>query len=230
MESVQIHNQTVYRDTVKTWRWYDAIGPSVTKWNEDCVVWSEAPYTVTDATNGTAALVEGALGGNLQMDPDATTENHGIQIQLLGEAYYLNGDYPCYFGIRFKFEDADQMDVLAGLAITDTSLLAGVTDAIYFTTVDESDELTFVVENTNSTTTLAAATLTDDTWITAEFYYDGITQVDVYINGVTIGSVALTDANIPDDEYLTPSVAMLTGEGVANALTIDWMRAFQIHV
>ena len=228
IEEVTIRGSVVSRDNVKTWRWYDAVGPDVTKWEEDAVTWSEAPYTVTDATNGTIAVVAGALGGNLQMDPDAATENHGIQIQLLGEAWSFAADYPAYFGIRFNIDDVDQTDVLAGLAITDTTALGGVTDGIYFETVDESAILTFAVEKDSVTSTLAAATLTDLGWITAEFYYDG-TSVEAFIDGASVGSIAKTDTSFPNDEFLTPTVAMLTGEGTANILLIDWMRSIQLH-
>jgi hypothetical protein len=235
IEQVTIRDSVVFRDSVLTWRWYDAVGPHVTKWILDAVNFdvddttgNPTKYTTTEATAGTAALVAGALGGNMTMKPDATTENHGIQIQLLGEAFYFAGDYPAYFGIRFNIDDADQTDALMGLCITDTSLLAAVSDGIYFRTVDESAVMQFVVENTNVEDTTNAATLTDSGWVVAEFVYDG-TSVEAYIDGVSVGSVATTSTSFPDDEYLTPSIAMLTGEGVANTLTIDWARAIQLH-
>ncbi|RLC82297.1 MAG: hypothetical protein DRJ03_19225, partial [Chloroflexi bacterium] len=134
--------------------------------------------------------------------------------------------YPCYFGIRFKVNDADQVDFLAGLCITDTTLLGGMSDGVYFQTVDESATLTLEIEKDSSATSGSVHTLVDDTWVIAEFYFDG-TYVDSYIDGTLQTRLAVT--NLPDDEELTVSLALLTGEAVANTATIDWVRAFQIR-
>jgi hypothetical protein len=34
---------------------------------------------------------------------------------------------------------------------------------------------------------------------------------------------------LPNDEYLTPTLAFLTGEGTANTMTIKWAKAWQIR-
>ena len=230
-----VHNTTVWVDTDYTHRWVEAIGPKVTKLIEEFVntpvddtTGLPTAYTSTLVNGSTFALVAGAFGGNALFLAD-TAENDGINTQLLGEAYYLNGQYPCYFGIRFQINDVDQTDALVGLAITDTTAIAAVSDGLYFRTVDESAVLNFVAEQDSVESAIAATTLTDATWVIAEWYYDGVSLVTAYIDGVSVGTIALTDANFPDDEFLTPTMAMLTGEAVANSMTVDWCRVIQIR-
>ena len=50
-----------------------------------------------------------------------------------------------------------------------------------------------------------------------------------YVNGSEVASVAATDDNFPDDEHLTPTFAILTGDNAAITLTLDWLRAIQIR-
>ena len=223
-----LHNHIVYVDTDNTQRWVGVVGPSATKFEMDAVRYTAANYTVTAVNGSTVAQVIGALGGNLILTAD-TAENDGVQAQLLGEAFYLSGQYPAYFGCRFKAADVDQTDILVGLAIQDTTAIAALSDGAYFRSVDGSAVLNFVLEQDSVETSNAAATLVDDTWVVAEFYYDGVTNITAYINGTQVAQVALTDANFPDDEYLSPIMAMLTGEAAANTLTVDWVRAYQIR-
>jgi len=227
-ESTTIHNHLVHRDKDEPQRWLDVIGPKATKWIEDGVRYTADNYTVTAVNGSTIAQVDGAFGGNLVFTAD-TAENDGVQAQLKGEAFYLSGQYPAYFGCKFKAADVDQTDILVGLAIQDTTAIAGATDGAYFRTVDEAATLQFVLEKDSTESSTSVDTLTDDTWVVAEFYYDGVDSIDAYIDGDLAASVALTDTNMPDDEYLSPILAMLTGEGAANTMTVAWARAFQIR-
>jgi hypothetical protein len=43
-----------------------------------------------------------------------------------------------------------------------------------------------------------------------------------------VGTVETTAANMPDDEHLAPAIALLTGAGGANAMTVLWARWIQI--
>lgn len=227
VESASVHSQLVMRDTVKTWRWYDAFGPNVAKWEEDGVQYNVDDYTKTDVGTDTIALVAGADNGNL-LFTSGTNENDGTQIQLEGEAFKFASAYPCYFGAKFKVNDADQVDVALGLGITDSTFIAGATDGLYFRSVDESAVLNFIAEKDENESSLAVTTLVDDTFVTVEFYYDGTSAVTVYLDGTEVGSIATSDTNFPDDEYLTPTLAILTGDASANTMTVEWARAIQL--
>jgi hypothetical protein len=230
-----LHNHTVtYLEVDDAERWLDVAGPNVTKWTLDCVdvpvddtTGLATAYTTTLVNASTFALVAGAFGGNCIFTA-AGAENDGVNMQLKGEPFYLVGNYPAYFGIRYQVADADQTDIFLGLSITDTTACTAVSDGVFFRAVDQSAALSFVVEKDSAESITSVLTQVDATWYVAEFYYDG-TNVYAYINGALVATVANTDTNFPDDEYLTPTIAMLSGEGAANTLTVDWARAFQIR-
>ena len=51
----------------------------------------------------------------------------------------------------------------------------------------------------------------------------------MYINGALLTTYADTDANFPNDELLRLTIALLTGEAIANTMTINWLRFFQLQ-
>ncbi len=115
-----------------------------------------------------------------------------------------------------------------GFAITDTTILGGVSDAMGFRTVDESAVCNFLLEKDSAESTTAAVTMTDATDVKLELYYNG-SNVYVYVDDSLVATIADTDANFPNDELLRLSIALLTGEAAANTCTIKWLRFFQIQ-
>jgi len=232
-ELATIKNNLVVRDSEKPWRWFDAFGPNVVKTivnptqNGVPSTTTMAGAVVTVSTAGTLVSVDSTDGGALAWTPSAT-EDQGLQAQW-GEGFYLGQKWPAYFGVRFSNVDVDQADWIVGLCINDTTLLGGMTDGAYFRSVDASAALTFVLEKDSAETETAVATLVDATYVTAEFYFDG-DYVYAYINGTLAASVAVTNANFPNDEHLAAAIALLTGEATANTLNIAWMRAIQIQL
>jgi hypothetical protein len=215
-------------------RWLDAIGIDVFK-HIMIPVALPTDDTTGDPTEYTMTVVEAGAGDSTAVLADGTllftcaaNEDDGINLQLKGEAFDFATGNLTYFGIKLQTNDATQTDLLVGLCITDTTLLGGMTDGVYFECLDGSTDINFVLEQDSTETTSAAAvgTLADDTDIILEFLFDG-TNVDAWVNGVLQTRLATT--NLPDDEQLTPSIAFLTGEAVANTLTVKWMRSIQIN-
>lgn len=213
---------------------YGAVGPDVIQMFDDFV----QPMTVSsDTLDGwTTTLVEAgagestvtlsdASGGVLLLTTDAA-ENDGINLQKLGEAFsFSTSQSAVYFGIRLKASEATQSDFCVGLCITDTDLLGGMTDGVYFEKVDGATGISFTTEkDSTETQTDNCATFAADTYVLLEFYYDGA-SVEAFIDGT---SVASHTTNIPDDELLTPSIQFLAGSAGAKTLSVDWIRAIQI--
>jgi len=224
-------------------RWFDAFGPGVTKYifdgsslpaDDQTTDPTEFVATVVEAGAGVStAVLDDVAGGGLVITT-AASENDGWSMQLghanAGEWLGLTGPYYAYFGTEFAINDVDQTDVFLGAAVTDTTLLGGVTDGIYFRSVDASAVLNFVIEKDSVESSTAAATLADDTYITAEFYWDGVGgYVYAYINGALVATIAETDASFPNDELLRLSVEFLTGENTANTCKIKWLRLIYIR-
>jgi hypothetical protein len=176
-------------------------------------------------------MVAGADGGALLMTSGGTADN-GVQFQPVTEGFYFAQRWPCYFGAKFAMNDADQTDCYLGLAITDTSAATAVSDGIGFWSVDESTDLQFSVcknyAGTTGITNAVVGTLVDATAITVEFYFDGTTAY-AYVDGAAAGSLAYSSTSFPNDEYLTPIIAMLTGATAANTMTLYWAKAFQVR-
>jgi hypothetical protein len=217
-------------------RWVHAIGSTVDvvqfALNTACLSTDD---TTGDPTEYTMTVVEAGAGDSTAVLADntllltsAANENDGINLQVKGEAFDCASTNLVYFGINFQVNDADQVDVLAGLCITDTTLLGGMTDGIYFESLDESTDINFVLEKDSTETTSASAvgTLADATNVTLEFLFDG-TNVDAWVDGTL--QTRLVTTNLPDDEQLTPSIHFLTGEATANTMTVNWWRAIQIN-
>lgn len=218
-------------------RWIDAFGPVVSKVIEEFV------HTNVDDTTGlptawtttlvqagagstTFALVGGATGGAAIITTDSA-DNDGANMQVKGEAFKLATGKPAYFGIKFTISEATQSDFLVGLAITDTDALGGLTDGVYFRKVDAATAVTCVIEKDSAETASSTLLTADTSAHTLEFYFDGAGNVTPYVDGTA--STALSGANLPDDEFLTPTIHFLTGSAAAITMTIDWVRAIQLN-
>ena len=216
----------------------DAIGPDVIKWQFNpwtMGVQAEgatgtdmhgATTTVVEAGTGTSELAASNTAGIQARMTTAANEDDGISIQLVGEDFeFTSNQSMAYFGIEFAINDVDQTDVLGGLCITDTALLGGVSDGVYFESLDGSASVSTVTEkDSTETQNDSAGTLTDAGFHMVEFFFDG-TSVYFFFDG---SQTAIHTANIPDDEALTVSLEFLTGEATANTLDIRRWNAFQI--
>ena len=194
-----------------------------------------------DPQGWTTTVVETGLGGNTEIDPNdeagrvgtITTdnaENDGANMQLLGENAKFTSGQTIYARLVGKINDVDQTDLLFGFCITDTDLLGGMTDGVYFESVDGSASVSFVAEKDSTETQEdTLGTLTDDTDVTLEFFWDGPAgTIEAFIDGVSVYGPA-DPANLPDDESLRLSLHFLTGEATANTLNIKDLYACIIN-
>ena len=234
LKARRIGDSIVWHQGANRHRLVDAIGPSVVKYVDDFV---RSPLAAADAPLGwTVTLVEAGGGESTITKPDGivgglllttdANEDDGINMQLTGESFSLSSSATAvYFGARLKASEATQSDFLVGLCITDTTLLGGMTDGVYFEKLDGGTGISFVTEKDSSETqTDSLATFAADTYIELEFYWVS-GSVKAYINGTL---VATHTATIPNDELLTPSLHFLAGSTTAKTLTLDWVRAIQI--
>lgn len=225
----------LFIDGTQPQRILDAWGPGVAKHIEDFISTpfasadNMAAYTTTLTESGsgetTVALTAGATGGALLITTD-NAENDGANIQLQGEAFKPVSGLELYFGIKFQISSATESDFLFGLCITDTDVLGAVTDGVYFRKNDGTTTCNFVLEKNSTETSTTAVTIAAATDYTLEFYFDG-TNVYFWVDGV-LGEAPVT-TNLPDDEWLTPTIAFLTGTTAAITCSVDWIRTLQIN-
>lgn len=211
----------------------DAIGPDVVKYFEDFIDRAAASDAITGWTmtlveggNGDTTVTRtGGSGGHLLITTD-DAENDGVNGQVTaGESFKLAAGNQCGFAIRFKASEATQSDILAGLCITDTDLLGGVTHGVYMEKLDASTGISCVTEkDSTETQTDNCGTFAADTWTVWAWWFNG-TKVFFMIDGEI---VATHTATIPNDEELTPSFHFLAGSAGAKTMTIDYVRAIQV--
>jgi hypothetical protein len=240
VEQVAFGNALVFRDDIHTHRWYDAIGEGVIKHLEEFLGPpsddttgdpTEWEVTVVEIGAGTSTFVVTDLAGGAGLVTNAGNENDGWSMQLgaaAGENIILDGRFPLYVGCEFAINDVDQSDVLIGVAVTDTALLGGVTDGMYFRSVDESATINFVTEKDSVESSTSVGTLTDGTYSKVEFLFDGGT-VRAYFNDTEQTSTASTAATFPNDELMRLSFEFLNGEAAAQTCTIKWLRMIHIR-
>lgn len=222
----------VFWDTHRK-RIIDAIGPNVIKQDlgNALIASADTPagFTTTLVEAGAGETTVGGAtisGGGLVITADAN-DNDGANIQGTGEPFALVAGNIVYFRALLQASEATQSDFVAGLCITDTDVLGGVTDGVYFEKLDGGTGISFAVEQ-DSTETQADSlgTFAADTEFDLEFYWDGST-LEAFIDGESVATPALT--NLPDDEELTLSVQFLSGAaGAGKTLTLHKCYAIQI--
>lgn len=181
-------------------------------------------WTLTTVEAGVGSATEAlgdARGGVLVITNDAADDDSDF-FQWPDEAFQFVAGKRLMFRARFKVSDATQSDFVMGLQITDTTPLA-VSDGIYFRKDDGDANLDFVVmKDSTDTTATAVATVEDDTYMTLEFYYDGGTEIDIFVDDAAVGAVAITNA--PDDEAIAVSFGIQNGEAVAKIMSVDYIH------
>lgn len=187
-------------------------------------------WIITRVGTTPTEAVQDADGGILLLTM-AGTDDSADSLQWSGddnsatrETFKVEAGKKAFFKARFKVSDATQSDFQLGLVITDTTPL-DATDGIYFQK-DDGDALLDVVCRKNATTNSTSATdihaVVADTYLTAAWYYDGVSEVKAYVNGNQVASLNASSTYLPDTE-LTVSIHMQNGEGSAKTMSLDYV-------
>ena len=183
--------------------------------------YTAADWTVTEVGVATQALAD--EDGGVLLVTNAGADDDSSFSQKVGESFLFESGKKMWFKARFKVSDATESDFVMGLQITDTTPL-DVTDGVFFQKDDGDTDLDFHVEKDDTATTATAIhTMADDTYLTVGFYYDGKSEVQVFVNSVKQTSLATT--NLPDDEELTISFGVQNGEAAAKTMSVDYILA-----
>ena len=189
-------------------------------------------WTVTAVGASTAAMTDGANGRLLLTT--AALENDGVQLQKVGGAFLPVSGKKMWFKTKFQISDATQSDFLFGIAVTDTTAIVaagdGVTDGIFFQKDDGSTSVTLYCQKdttTGQTSAASVATITAATDIELAFYYNGVSSIKYFVDGVHKGTLDLTTTPatyLPDTECRV-TMAFLTGAAAAITCNIDYIFA-----
>lgn len=173
--------------------------------------------------------VDDGPGGILELtvnDNDADRE----QIQKNGEAFKLATGKPLEFETRIAIKDIDKCHVFVGLAISDTTILDGVTDRVGFEidadgNIDaliEQDSTEYKSDTAVDIADCAAVANFADQSVRLKFAWDGAGVVRFYVNGTLTSTFTDNGTTIlvPDDEAMSPALAIRPAAGAAATQTV----------
>jgi hypothetical protein len=186
---------------------------------------SEWTVTTTENGGGTASeAIQAEDGGVLKLTNDNGTADNDY-MQWASENWLLESGSEAWFRARWKASAASNSTLHIGLMITDTSP-ADVTEGIYFK-VDGDGNLDFYVEEENSAESATAiATVSDDTYLSTSWYYNGVDEVMYFVDGVKKGTISVEDSDMPldsGDDQLTLSFGVLNDRTVTDSMSIDYL-------
>lgn len=200
--------------------------PHPAKWHvdfDDMNEYTAANWTITQIDGGVDGAevrqITNADGGVLLITTnDADDDQESLQKK--GESFLFESGKKLYLEVKLKLSDATQSDLVFGLQITDTTPLA-VTDGVFFQKDDGDANVDLhIVKDSTATDVTALTTMSDDTYIVLQLYYDGLSTIYYSADDALLGTAATT--NLPDDEELCVSLSIKAGEAAAKSLSIDY--------
>jgi len=202
-------------------------------------------------TNGTAALVSAeattGLGGVVALTA-ANNDNDFAQIKVTstntGAPFKLTASSgkKLWFAARvYPSSIATDASYYVGLFNPGTTEIQAdntgamhastLIDGIYLRTLCATPTEIDIAVAKNSTETEAkgAAGTLAVAWTVLGFYFDGAETLSFYQDGVLIGSADMDATNMPDDQGLTPALAVKSGTTTSFALNCDWIKCVQVR-
>lgn len=192
-------------------------------------------WTITNSGSPTIAIDTDAVGGLLNAatgGTDTNSSSHQDDVEL----FKFTAGKAIEFETRFALDDVVDSIFAIGLSITDTTPLDS-TDRMFFKKEDTENTLSFQITKDGSTVAELAnfVTMVNNTFIKVGFYYDGkianpaiagqpAGTIDVFLNDVRVGAVAVTSA--PDTE-MAVTFHVVTGKTGAVTAAIDYIRCIQ---
>lgn len=234
-EWTTVRNALVLRDRELPHRWYKAFGANVTDIELRSPIAlqaanSLAAWKTTLVNSSTIADTPDIAGGAFLITSD-TADNDGVNLHTISEPFTFASAWPFYFGVKLQSNDVTQSELWAGVGLADDDWNGGApNDYVAFYKADAAATVNFQIAKDGAATSLESiATMVTSTDITLECYFDGTTFY-AYVDGVLAGSIAATNANVPDDgEELAPTLEFTTGETNAATCTVKWLRAIQVQ-
>ena len=195
-----------------------------------------AGWTLTETAAGSGnaqGVKQNNLGQLVLTTDDGDNDLENMQFLNRPFRYSTTRNLACF--ARLKVADADDGEAFFGLGISDTSIIAGITDSIGFSKTETATDFVFSVKK-DSTASQAncGLTLADDTFVVLGFtiiggairwyaFADANDEVGNNDNPAAWGTgTAIVNTNAPDYEDVYLSFAIQTGAAAVDSMTVDW--------
>lgn len=202
-------------------------------------------FIVTAVSSGTAAVTDtnsnlpttiGGSNGVLLLSGAETTDDSGSNLSGDSEWIRIAAGKTYFFQTRIALSDATESDLLAGVAVQDTSLIASVpTDGIYFLKSDGATTLKIQMRAASATvvdtaiSTVTSNTYTDLAW---KFVVDSggtYATLFTYQDGTSLSSTRVSV--LPTSEAMTLALAFQSGTATGTiSCGVDNIGAWQQRV
>ena len=185
--------------------------------------WLKTSVDTDTDTGDVVSAGDDAVGGFLSI---LTNDNalDSESLQLNGEAFKMLTN-PLYFRARFSLSDVSAADIAIGLGITDTAILAAITDFIGFKTASNDGNLLYSLEKDSTATDVdTTVDLADGVMNEVGITFDG-TYTRIFVDGVYIATALTT--NLPNNEALTPSIEVQNAAAAVSTMLVDYLHVDQ---
>jgi hypothetical protein len=198
-------------------------------WEQNYITTQSTLAVVLDGTDGS----EDEAGGILKVAVDDTADE-GLNMQVAGEAFHLDGGYPLYFEARVNAASILDIDWFIGLAQADEEIITGgVSNRVGFESLIGT--MSFISEDaTNQKTVNTDITEAADDWIRLAFFWDGLLlhyAVDTNDNGEFEYKGYLTAATtadyVPQAIMMTPTIEAIVAATGSTHLYVDYILVMQ---
>jgi len=183
--------------------------------------------SVTDGDSDegeTIVVADDAAGGILVITCNDKADD-AVQAQMNGESFAVTTTKDLWFEARIAIEDVSEDTAFVGLTVADTDILGSLGNDFMGFYMDQSAVLQYQqAKNGTITTNTVTTNLLDATFVRVGVYADGsVSNSYVYLNGTCIATNAAS-ATLPNDEALSPALAILTTDTGADYLKADYMK------
>ncbi len=195
--------------------------------------------TSTDGSAGTADIcnvADDGPGGILVLTCNAANADLE-ELQLNGSSVKLAVGKKVWFEASVALLDVDKCDFFIGLALPDTSVLAGTNDRVGFEQLHDGNIDALTEEGTTENLEDTLANIADCAAIAnfaakkmqLSFFWDGVDSLFFYVDGVL--KITMTDNAttilVPDGVVLTPTIGIKTHTG-ASAVQTVWVDYIEV--
>ena len=190
-------------------------------------------WTVTQVNSGSATIPDSA-GGYLDL-VGAVTAANGLQAQKNHEVFKCAVDKTLWFEARLSVQTSIAVEFFCGLAINDTSIIAGSanssTDHIAWQSVTDDGVLLFSAEKAGTGDTESSTTLVAGTKVRLGFKVSNATattlKIEHYVDDV-LQSTTHTNANVSVLEMKPSLVCQGGGSGIPT-MHVDYIECIQLR-
>ncbi len=200
---------------------------------EDFYTFTAAQWTETDVQGANTVAIQNGDGGIITL-LTAGADDDEVQLQrvaagISAESYLFDPNKRFFIEILATLSEVLLSELLIGLAITDTTLLAGHSDGLSFRKAEATGLVTLVSEKDSTEVAGDVGTIVDATAFRLQAFYDGQGADGRLYGGLdgAIGSFSEPNLSFPDDELLTISFAIRAGEAAGKTLTMDRIVVIQ---